>query len=180
MAASPRLQNLMPRRKTLLGRRNGCGRRILAVEVVDERPRDVDAVGRIDDRDLAAIDDYVNSALLGKSFEALLDIVFQGCKNLAAPLGVSSLRILTLALELLIPLLELVDFRLQCSRFSNTLGLINLILELLDLLLRVAVTQSGAAETRGSKLLSTVVESGDAGLGIQKRIRINKSDLALW
>lgn len=43
-------------RPGLFGRRHGCGRRILAIKVVNESPRDVDAVGSVNQRYLAAID----------------------------------------------------------------------------------------------------------------------------
>src|SRR5215204_7820956 len=79
----------------LFGRRGGCGRgnRILAVEVRNERARNVDIFSRVQQRHLRSIDDHVDAARFGKGFERPADFFLQWCKEFLAATIVRSLRV---------------------------------------------------------------------------------------
>ena len=87
------------KRGYLLGRRRRCGHRILAVEVGDERARDVGAFSRVKQWDLSAVDDHVDAAGFGKRFERLADFQLQRLEQLIPALVVSDLSVFSLAVQ---------------------------------------------------------------------------------
>src|SRR6185295_13602647 len=57
-------------------RDRGC-RRVLAVKVVNESTSNVDVVGSVSKRNVAAVDDHRDAARLRESFEGLGDVLLQ-------------------------------------------------------------------------------------------------------
>ena len=90
----------------------GCRNRVLTVEVGNKRPRDVDALRRVQQRHLRSVDDYIDAASLGESLEGVSDFSLQRRKQFLAATIVSSLRVLALALNIFFQLLELIDLGL--------------------------------------------------------------------
>ena len=132
----------------------------LAIELVDESPGDIDAVGSIYQRHLAAINDHVYAALLGEGYQSFTDLFLQRSKYLLPASVVGSLSIFTLALVVFLPLLELIDFLLDCPWLCNGLGLFDLIRELLDLLLDSPLQLSLARLKLSIQSAQHIVESG--------------------
>src|SRR5688500_4649156 len=93
------------------GRRR-CGRRILAVEVRDERASDVGALLEVKQRHSGAIDNYVDATRFGKHFKHGADFKLQRLEEFIAALVVSGLGVFSPALNILLQLFELIDFDL--------------------------------------------------------------------
>ncbi len=94
-------------------RRRRCGRRILAVEVRDERACDVGALLEVKQRHSGAIDNYVDPTRFGERFKRGADFNLQRLKEFIAALVVSALRVFSPALNVLLQLFELIT--LTCS-----------------------------------------------------------------
>src|SRR5690242_13965219 len=96
---------------TLFGWRRSCRgcRRILAVEVGNERARDVDAIRGVQQRHLRSVDDHVNATRFGKSFERLANLVLQRSKEFLATTIVGGLRVLAFTLNVFLQLVQLID-----------------------------------------------------------------------
>src|SRR5918993_1526801 len=89
-------------------RRRHCGRRILAVEVRDERASNVGALLEVKQRHSGAIDNYVDPASFGKGFERGADFKLQRLKEFIAALVVGALRVFCPTLNVLLQLFELI------------------------------------------------------------------------
>src|SRR5260370_9081488 len=155
---------------------------ILAVELVDKNASDVDAVGRINERHLSTIDNHGNIVCLGKYLQGLADFLLQRCKNFLTTLIVGRLSILTFTLKVLLEFFPLIDLGRQrllidwgCRRGALEFG--DLVLKLLTSLLHLSQIVFLLLEL-AVKRRQDSVELRDSGLRIQKRIRINQSDLA--
>jgi len=178
-AASPRRESFGL--SLLLRRRYGCSDWILAVEIRNESPGDIDTVSRIDQRHSAGIDDYVNAPLLGKYFERFFDVFLQGRENLALAFLVSSFRILALTLVIFLQLFERITLRLQRSLIDDLgccLDLGNLILGSLNALLQLI--EFGLPRLKlAIESIHQRTELCDTGFWIQKLVRIDQGYLAL-
>lgn len=97
----------------LLRRRDRGGCRILAVKFVDKSPRDVDAVGRVDKRHLASINDHIDVVLLGIDLESFANVVLKRLEDVLTALVVCRLCILALSLIILLELVESFNLRLD-------------------------------------------------------------------
>ena len=106
--------------------------RILAVEVVDESPSDIQGVGSVNQRHLAAIDDHVDVVGLGINLQRFADVILKRREYLLATSVVSSLSVFSLTLKILLHLIQLVLFRLQRFGISNGCGLLDFVGKRLD------------------------------------------------
>src|SRR5713226_8702893 len=102
---------------TSFWRRHRGGGRILAVVLADERFCNVDAVSRKENSlHLAAIENHGDTAGLGKRVQSFAHVFLQRSKELLTTPLVSCLTILAFARGLLLKLIQLIDFGLNCLR----------------------------------------------------------------
>src|SRR5947208_9362805 len=93
-------------------RRHCRGCRILAVEVANERPGDIQSVRCINERYLAAVNDHIDVMRFGINFQRLADVILERSKHFLAPAIIGGLSVFTLALKILLQLIQLILFRL--------------------------------------------------------------------
>src|ERR1044072_549550 len=98
----------------LFGWRRGCRgcRRILAVEVGNERAGDVDAIRGVQQRHLRGVNDHVDATSFGKSFERLANVILQWSKKLLATTVVGGLRVRSFPLNIFLHRVQLIDLAL--------------------------------------------------------------------
>ncbi len=91
-------------------------------------------VGGVQQRHLRGVDNHVDAARLCKNFERFANLFLQRREEFLAATIVSSLRVFTLALNVLLQLFQLIDLRLQRSLIDRRSG--GRVAQLIDLSLR--------------------------------------------
>src|ERR1044072_5802380 len=126
-AARPRLGVRVSSLK-LLGRRgDGCRCWILAVVVVDESPRDIESVCRVNQRYRAAINDHIDVVGLRINFQRLANVDLKRLEDFLLASIIRDLSVFTLTLEVFLHLIELVLFRLQSLGVGDARGFLDVV-----------------------------------------------------
>src|SRR5713226_6183157 len=169
---------------TSFWRRHRCGGRILAVVLADERFRDDDAVSRKENSlHLAAVENHGDTAGLGKRLQSFAHVFLQRTKQLLTTFLVKCLTVFGFARGLLLKLIQLIDFGLNCLRCDRSplRGLLlqvgYLVRELLYLRRHIVKFLLPIGEL-ANQLILGCVESRDARFRILKFFRKDDRDLA--
>src|SRR6186997_2557737 len=92
-----------------------CCCRVLGVELCDESARDIDIVGCVQQGHLSRIDYRSDTPSFRECLKCFPDLILKWGKQLLPSPVVSCLSIFTFALNVFLQLLQLINFRLQCS-----------------------------------------------------------------
>ena len=155
-----------------------CRCRVLAVELVDESPRDVDALGCVNNRNLTTVYDDGDATGLGENFECFADVLLQRQEDVLASFVVSGLGVLALSFQIGIELFELIPLCPDGIRIRDGLRIVDLFGQRSDSLLQILQLSLSRLKFPVQRA-EQAVESRNAGLRIEKRIRIDHCDLAI-